>query len=169
MTQTYAFSPITANDWAGLVWVAAILSLMFSVITLATRFQIKLHSLGNDDWFIAAGTLIAVGQYVAIFIGLHGGVGRSTTLLSRENATGLGETVMACEILFIIALMLSKLSVVFFMKRLFTRDTRLAWWACNGALGLTVLWGLGSCFAVSIGCSPLQFLYGSQRCVGKVN
>ena len=94
MANTYTFSAVTATDRAGLVWVAAILSLLFSVLTLATRIQIKFHKLGNDDWLIIGATVLAVGQYAAIYLGLENGVGRSTELLGRGHATELGVQVV---------------------------------------------------------------------------
>ncbi|KAK4504758.1 hypothetical protein PRZ48_002720 [Zasmidium cellare] len=105
-TQTYTFSPVTSTDRAGIVWVAAILSLMFSVLTLLTRLQIKYHTLGLDDLFIFLATLVAVGQYIAIYVGLDSGVGKSSTLLSEEYAAHLGRNVMASEVLFLVAMML---------------------------------------------------------------
>lgn len=168
MQETYTFSPVTATDRAGIVWVAAILSLMFSVLTLATRVQIKLHTLGHDDWLILGATILAVGQYAAIYTGLENGVGRSSKLLGQEHATELGQSVLASEVLYIVALALSKLSVVFFMKRLFTRDHKLAWWAGNVAIALTIVWGIAGCLAISVGCGPSTILHGQDRCSGEV-
>lgn len=167
-TTYYTFSPVTATDRAGVAWVAAILSLMFTILTLATRFQIKAHTLGRDDWLIAAATVFGLGQYIAVYVGLDKGVGRSSALLTQSYARELGEAVLASEILFILSIMLSKLSVVYFMKRLFTRDHSLAWWACHVGIVITVIWGLASALAVSVGCGPSRILYGPERCPGKL-
>ena len=169
MAVTYTFSPVTATDRAGLVWVSGILSLVFAVLTLATRFGIKHLGLGYDDWLILAATIVGLAQYIATFIGLSNGVGTSTTLLSRERAESLGAGLIAGEVLFVLALMLSKLSIVHFMKRLFTRDHKKAWWACNFAVLVSVVWGVGSALAVSVGCGPEHAIYGSERCEGKVS
>lgn len=168
MAQTYTFSAVTATDRAGIVWVAAILSLMFSVLTLATRIQIKMRNLGHDDWLILGATLMAIGQYAAVYTGLEDGLGRSTELLTREHAADLGKTVMASEVLYLLALALSKLSVVFFMKRLVTRDHKMAWWAGNIAIALTAVWGVASCLAITVGCGPSSILHGQDRCSGEV-
>lgn len=147
---------------------AAILSLMFTIITLATRFQIKAHSLGKDDWLIAGSTIVAVAQYIAIFVGLNRGVGRSSTLLTESYARELGQSVLASEVLFILSLMLSKLSIVVFMKRLLSRDHSAAWIACNAAIALTIAWGVGSALGISVECGPRRILYGPERCPHKV-
>ena len=168
MSQNYIFSQVTATDRAGVVWVAAILSLMFTVITLGTRFQIKWRSLGLDDWLLAASNTVALGQYITIYSGLSNGVGVSSTLLEEQHAKSLGRTVLASEILYLIALGLCKMSVVFFTKRLFTRDHKRAWVACNVALALSALWTIGSVLAVSIGCDGSRAIYGAERCSGEV-
>ncbi|PPJ56170.1 hypothetical protein CBER1_09098 [Cercospora berteroae] len=165
---TYTFSPVTDTDRAGVVWVAAILSLMFTVITLATRFQIKAHALGKDDYLIGLSTLVAVAQYIAIFVGLNRGVGRSSTLLTESYAQTLGRSVLASEILFIASMMLSKLSVVVFLKRLLSRDHSAAWMACQVTVALTVAWGVGSALGISVECGPDRILYGPTRCVHKL-
>ena len=168
MSRNYIFSQVTATDRAGVVWVAAILSLLFSAITLGTRFQIKWRSLGMDDWFLLASDIVALAQYIAIYVGLSNGVGVSSTLLEAKHAKALGKPVLASEILFLISLGLCKMSVVFFTKRLFTRDHRKAWWACNVALALSVVWTIGSVLAISVECNPSFELYGAERCAGKV-
>lgn len=141
---------------------------MFSILTLATRFLIKFHTLGLDDWCIAGSTILAIGQYVAIYVGLSDGVGSSSELLDKQRAGMLGESVMTSEILFVLSLGLCKISVVFFTKRLFTKDHHKAWWVCNAALILSIAWTVMSALAVSVDCGPAHILYGSHRCVGKV-
>lgn len=168
MATTYSFSPVTATNRAGVVWVSSILSLMFSIIVLATRFQIKAHNFGHDDWLIAVSTLVALGQWIAIYTGLSQGLGQSSTLLSQDYARNLGKAVMASEILFLLAIMLSKLSVVFFMRRLFTREHRFAWWACHIGIALTVIWGFAGALGVSVDCGPRRILYGPERCPEKL-
>jgi hypothetical protein len=169
MSDFYICSQVTATDRAGVVWVAAILSLLFSALTLATRFQIKYHTtLENDDWAILTATLMAIGQYTAVFVGLEHGVGVSSATLPPNKLKNLGEVVRTTEVFFIIAIAPSKLSVVLFMKRLFTRDLQKAWWACNIALILTVSWGLASALTVSVKCNTWHALYSVHRCSGKV-
>lgn len=53
----YVFAPVTATDHAGLLYVAVILSLAFSVLTLATRVHIKRRIFGSDDWLVAGATV----------------------------------------------------------------------------------------------------------------
>lgn len=76
---------------------------------------------------------------------------------------------MANGILFIFAAALTKLSVVFFVKRLLTQELRKAWWATHIVLGLTIAWAIAAALLVSVGCSPQDALYEPQTCTGMVN
>ena len=51
------FSPITPNDRGGYAWIASLLCLFFSILTLILRGQIKWRNYGLDDWFVAAATV----------------------------------------------------------------------------------------------------------------
>ena len=164
----YIFAEITSTDRAGVVWVAAILSLLYSLSTLVARFFVKYHTLGYDDWLILAATVVAFAQYIAVFVSLKQGLGISSLIQSKDAAESLGSGVLANGILFIIATALTKLSVVFFVKRLLTQELRRAWWATQVVLGLTVAWAIASVLLVSVGCSPQNAVYEPQTCTGMV-
>jgi hypothetical protein len=165
----YIFAEITSTDRAGVVWVAAILSLLYSLSTLVARFFVKQHTLGYDDWLILAATIAAVAQYVAVFVSLSQGLAVSTLIQAEQTARSLGPGVMANGILFIFAAALTKLSVVFFVKRLLTQELRKAWWATHIVLGLTIAWAIAAVLLVSVGCSPQDALYEPQTCTGMVS
>ena len=165
----YIFAEITSTDRAGVVWVAAILSLLYSLSTLVVRFFVKQHTLGCDDWLILTATAVAVAQYVAVFVSLSQGLGASTLIQAEETARSLGSGVMVNGILFIFAAALTKLSVVFFVKRLLTHELRKAWWATQIVLGLTIAWVVAAALLVSVGCSPRDALYEPATCTGMVS
>lgn len=169
MGDHYIFAEITSTDRAGVVYVAAILSLLYSASTLVARFLIKFHSLGWDDWAILAATIVALGQYIAVFVPLGDGLGISSSILAQDATENMGSGVMAGQILFIIAVALTKLSVVLFIKRLLTQNLRGAWWAANITMGLTVAWGVASALIISVCCSPTTAVLEPQSCTGKVS
>jgi hypothetical protein len=168
MADPYIFAEITSTDRAGIVWVASILSLLYSLSTLVARFFVKYHTLGYDDWLILAATVVAFAQYIAVFVSLHQGLGVSSLIQAKDVAQNLGSGVLANEILFILAIALTKLSVVFFVKRLLTQELRKAWWAAHIVLGLTVAWAVAGILLVSIGCSPQNAVSEPQTCTGMV-
>lgn len=164
----YVFAAVTSTDRAGLLWVASILSLLFCFVTLAVRYHIKKRTFGKDDWFIVAATVFATAQYIALFIGMDDyGLGKSSKLLSEDEAISAGRSVFASNCLFVIGLALSKCSVVFFMKRLFTRDFRVAWMICNILLATIAVWVVASILILVIGCGPSSKLLG-DRCPGQI-
>jgi hypothetical protein len=168
MADPYIFAEITSTDRAGIVWVASILSLLYSLSTLVARFFVKYHTLGYDDWLILAATVVAFAQYIAVFVSLHQGLGVSSLIQAKDVAQNLGSGVLANEILFILAIALTKLSVVFFVKRLLTQELRKAWWAAHIVLGLTVAWAVAGILLVSIGCSAQNAVSEPQTCTGMV-
>lgn len=165
----YIFAQVTSTDRAGVVWVAAILSLLYSLSTLVARFFVKFHTLGYDDWLILAASVVAFAQYIAVFVSLHQGLGISSLIQAKDVAESLGSGVLANEILFIVAIALTKLSVVFFVKRLLTHELRTAWWATHIVLGLTLAWAVASILLVSVGCSPQHAVYEPETCSGMVS
>lgn len=168
MAEPYIFAEITSTDRAGVVWVASILSLLYSLSTLVARFFVKYHTLGYDDWLILAATLVGIAQYVAVFVSLSQGLGTSTLIQAESTTKSLGAGVMANEILFILAIGLTKLSVVFFIKRLLTPELRKAWYAAWVVLGLTIAWTVASVLLVSVGCSADTAVLEPQMCTGTV-
>lgn len=168
MADPYIFAEITSTDRAGVVWVAAILSFLYSLSTLAVRFFVKFHTLGPDDWLVLAATVVAFAQYVAVWVSLHQGLGVSALIQAESTARDLGAGVMANEILFIFAVGLTKLSVVLFIKRLLTQELRMAWYATWAALGLTVAWTIASVLLISVGCIPEDAVFQPQQCTGMV-
>lgn len=169
MADPYIFAQVTSTDRAGVVWVAAILSLLYSLSTLVARFFVKFHTLGYDDWLILAASVVAFAQYIAVFVSLHQGLGISSLIQAKDVAESLGSGVLANEILFIVAIALTKLSVVFFVKRLLTHELRTAWWATHIVLGLTLAWAVASILLVSVGCSPQHAVYEPETCSGMVS
>jgi hypothetical protein len=52
-----SFSPITPDDHAGYIWIAALLSMTLSLLVAATRIWIKKDAFGMDDTLFVAATV----------------------------------------------------------------------------------------------------------------
>jgi hypothetical protein len=72
------------------------------------------------------------------------------------------QAIFAGRILLIVALTLSKVSVVALIRHLFTQDMRKAWAACNYYAVAVVFWGLMSIMALSVDCSSTSLLDTDQ-------
>ncbi|KAI5245827.1 hypothetical protein E4T43_03014 [Aureobasidium subglaciale] len=165
----YVFSPVSDNDRAGILYVATILSLIFSVITLIVRYHIQRRTFGLDFWIIVAATVVALGQYAAIFAGLDNyALGKAVSLMSESDQLNAGRSAIASICLFIISNALTKCSVIFFMKRLFSTDNRTARLLCNSLLGAVGVWVLASILGLNIACGPSTKFALSDRCSGQI-
>ncbi|KAG9947976.1 hypothetical protein KCU85_g5335, partial [Aureobasidium melanogenum] len=165
----YAFSPVSTNDRAGILYVATILSLLFSVITLIVRWHIQRRTFGLDFWVIVAATVVALGQYAAIFVGLdHFALGKAVSLMSKKDQLNAARSAIASIDLFLISNALSKCSVIFFMKRLFSTDNRTAKILCNSLLISVAVWMLASILGLSISCSAATKFDLEDRCSGQI-
>ena len=62
-----SFAPITPNDHAGYIWIAALFGITMSLLVAATRIWIKKDAFGLDDTLFVAATVSlghAVDRYV---------------------------------------------------------------------------------------------------------
>jgi hypothetical protein len=95
---------ISSNDHAPLVTIATCLMLTGSIIALAMRFAIRWpwsQLLGLDDAAIIAGSVLGIGQSIAIFKATQFGLGRHSnalTSLEVEHTEQVGHCVL-CIIL----------------------------------------------------------------------
>jgi DMSO/TMAO reductase YedYZ heme-binding membrane subunit len=51
-TTGHRFSPVTQNDHAGSIWIATLLCVVYSAITIATRGFLRKQMYGIDDYLI---------------------------------------------------------------------------------------------------------------------
>lgn len=58
------FSPITTGDHAGLLWITAILCLIYSFIALMVRGHVKWNLYGVDDAFLATATVYKIYSHL---------------------------------------------------------------------------------------------------------
>lgn len=52
------FSPITPDDQAGSVWITTLLCLIYSVLVLVVRVNLRRKVFGPDDWLVAGATVL---------------------------------------------------------------------------------------------------------------
>ncbi|EXJ89772.1 hypothetical protein A1O3_02839 [Capronia epimyces CBS 606.96] len=165
------FSPITPDDHAGSVWIAALLCLVYSVITLCLRGHLRWKMYGVDDGLALTATVLQVGEVVAVIVGLDHGLGRTQDLIRVSDLEESSRAAFAGIILFILAGALAKASTLWLMMRLFnltgpksqteTRSRALYWTGLTLFVGIG-LWGLLSIVAVSVDCRTSTFIRGDQ-------
>ncbi|KIX01115.1 uncharacterized protein Z518_10181 [Rhinocladiella mackenziei CBS 650.93] len=161
------FSPITPDDHAGSVWIAALLCLVYSVITLALRGHLRWKMYGVDDYLAFAATTIQVGEVVAVIIGLDHGLGKTQDLLRESELEMASKAAFAGQILFILSAAAAKASTLCLMMRLFNLSgpkaqshtrSQILYWTCLAILAAMALWGILSVVALSLNCSVAYFI-----------
>jgi hypothetical protein len=91
------YSAITSTDHAGILWILALLSLIFSVLSLATRIYIKLHKWWLDDTACVVATTFGIASFAAVATGLTHGLGKASFLLSTDQLTSIGKVSLMTE------------------------------------------------------------------------
>ncbi|OCL13909.1 hypothetical protein AOQ84DRAFT_385085 [Glonium stellatum] len=154
LPQGNRFATVTPDDHSAWIWLATLLALAHSLCFLAFRALVKRGRFVIDDGILVAGYVFAFGHWIATFVALRSGLGKSSRLLTKAQEHSASEAVFAGRTPFIIALCLAKCSVVMLIRRVFTRDMKKIWWTCNIAVGIGVAWGLLAIITISAGCSP---------------
>ncbi|KAM4061736.1 restless-like transposase [Hirsutella rhossiliensis] len=161
-----AFAPISPDDHRGLLWIAAILSLIFVLLTFSARLYVRKRMLGRDDYASIAAVVLGVAQYAAVFAGMSLGLGSSEALVGE----GTGRIFLASEALFICVLYMAKFAVLLATERLLAGKMKTVRRLC---IVIRVVVGLGasaSLLAISVGCSAGSLLVPQsyEGCDGQV-
>ncbi|KIV96677.1 hypothetical protein, variant [Exophiala mesophila] len=161
------FSRITPDDHAGSLWIASLLCLVYSVITLALRGHLRWKMYGPDDYLATVATALHIGEVVAIIIGLQHGLGQTQTLLRESDIVDASKATFAAQILFILSAAALKAATLYLMMRLFNLSgskvqnqtrSRYLYWTSLALLALMALWGVSAIVAVSVNCSVPGFI-----------
>ncbi|KIW02225.1 uncharacterized protein PV09_06379 [Verruconis gallopava] len=153
------FSPITESDKAGILWIASLLSGIYSFLSLSVRLYIKRKFFGYDDWMCLAATFVGAASFIAIYVGLSNGLGKAF-VHDPISLRRIGRAVFASRIAFVLANALSKSSVVLLIRRVFSLDMSHHLMLCNITLAATALWASGSLVSVSVTCAPEGLVNG---------
>ncbi|KND89969.1 hypothetical protein TOPH_05326 [Tolypocladium ophioglossoides CBS 100239] len=165
-----AFAPISPDDHRGLLWIAAILSLIFVLLTLSARLYVRKHMLGRDDYASIAAVVLGVAQYAAVFTGMPLGLGTSKAWEREGNEPETGKIFLASEALFICVLYMAKFAVLLATERLLAGNMKTVRKICIMIRIVVGLAALASLLIISLGCSmgSLRMPQSHSRCNGQV-
>lgn len=174
----HRFSRITRDDHAGSLWIATLLCLVYSVMTLALRAYLRWNMYGVDDYLALVATGLHIGEAVAIMVGLDYGLGKAQELLRSNDMILESRATFTSLILFVIAATAAKGSTVCLMMRLFNLSgtkaqnqslARVQHRICVAILALIGLWGVLSIVAIAVDCSlPGLFQPDQSQCSRQV-
>jgi hypothetical protein len=85
------YSPITPDNHAGILWIVALLSLIFSVLSLVTRSYVKRNKWWYDDTVCTIATVFGIASFAAVAVGLNHGLGKASFLLEDDQLSAIGK------------------------------------------------------------------------------
>ncbi|PTB72389.1 hypothetical protein M440DRAFT_68441 [Trichoderma longibrachiatum ATCC 18648] len=128
--KTQAFSRIAPNDHAGQLWIVTILSLIYSFLGAMARVYIKHQMFGFDDLLLGFATQWTVSS--------------TSTLASMT--------------LCLLALSVTKCSVLALILRIIDSKSGKTRPFCIGVMIASISWGVGSCLALLLNCQAASLL-----------
>ncbi|KAK3723948.1 hypothetical protein LTR37_001432 [Vermiconidia calcicola] len=145
----------TDNRQAGL-WIASLLSLIYSIVILCARLVVKWGNLGLDDIALAGAYVLSLAHWTITYTALSDGLGKAPGLLDNGAISKIGQLIFTSRILFLTSLGLTKCTVILFVQQLFTKAHQRAWILCLIGGVVVAAWTLIAPAAISIGCHPAQ-------------
>ncbi|ETN43067.1 uncharacterized protein HMPREF1541_02225 [Cyphellophora europaea CBS 101466] len=141
-------------------------TLIFTVIAtvfIFARFFTRIwlmRSIKNDDWWILAAWLVAVGFSTSICVGVRYGLGKHRDHISDGDFASLREAQYALAILYNPALMLTKTSIITFFLSVMSRDVDKVFKWCNWlTLAVVNVGGAAFTFLAIFQCIPVAAGY----------
>jgi fucose permease len=156
-----------------------IIMIVLATVFVTARFFTRIflvRSIKQDDWWILAAWVAAVGFSVSICVGVKYGLGLHTTdIATNADHVALRKAEYAFSVLYNPSLMLTKSSIVIFYLSVMSRDVDPVFKWCNWlTLAVTNIAGLALTFLNIFQCTPVRsvFLYPtpkSANCTDIVN
>ncbi|KAK5069183.1 hypothetical protein LTR64_008663 [Lithohypha guttulata] len=151
--QHAPFAVVTPDQHAAWIIIATAVgmscSLFFGLIRFGVRKWIA-PKFGLDDYTLGGSSALMVIQSAILLGACSNGLGNSIDLITEEAQAKVQSLYYASNLFFILALGLSKVSVVFFLRRISrAKHHKLAY---DVVIGLHVLWTVGSFLALALQC-----------------
>ena len=83
--DVYYFAQLTHTNHSGVVWVAALVSLIYSLMSSGVRFTLRRGMYGFDDAALLLSTLACVVQHSFVFVALSYGLGQTGYMLEPSK------------------------------------------------------------------------------------
>lgn len=165
------FAVVTPTDHEAWILIATALGLACSLLFCAIRIFVRLAispNFGLDDYSLYLGTILAVIQSALLFEGCNKGLGKAIDLVKVSDQIAAQKLYYASNLLLILSLCCSKLSVVFFFLRLSPAKSHKRLFSI--ALLLVVLWTIGSFFTLALQCELSEpWISLNQTCPNMVS
>ncbi|KAH7110960.1 hypothetical protein EDB81DRAFT_369402 [Dactylonectria macrodidyma] len=137
-----------------------VITILSAVTRIATRL-VTIRTLKGDDYLVAMSTIMVIAQSMAVIAQGSHGLGKIDVLTTNQISFILKGS-YAADILFILALLLAKLSATRAIWDMAPRERRRPFFITEGVIGL---WALSSILAAAFKCSlPEPWDYINGQC-----
>lgn len=166
------FAVVTPNDHTAWILIVTALGIAFFVFFGCIRALVRFsfgHGFGLDDYILYSATALAVVQSSIVLGACSKGLGKALHLVSPEAQVEVQKMYYASNLFLILAIGLSKISVISFLRRISRTNTKHKI-AFNAAIALTAAWTLGSLLILALQCNlGHPWITVNQQCPGIVS
>ena len=152
-----------AGDRGPATSAVTIIFIVLCTAFVAARFYTRMflvRSVKQDDYWILAAWLAAVGFSASICVGVHYGLGRHSTEISTVNFIALRKAEYAFSVLYNPCLMLTKTSIIIFYLSVMSKDVDSVFkWSNWLTLAVVNVAGLALTFLNIFQCKPVAAGY----------
>ena len=139
--------------------VVTVLASLFIAARFYTRIRL-VRSIRQDDWWILAAWVCAVGFSVSICVAVHYGLGKHKTNIPESSFGALRKAEYTFAILYNPSLMLTKTSIIIFFLSVMSKDVDPVFKWCNWlTLAVVNIVGLALTFFNIFQCTPVAAGY----------
>ncbi|PNS21676.1 hypothetical protein CAC42_1530 [Sphaceloma murrayae] len=162
VTDLWYWAPFTEHDHSGGGWILGITALIVILLVTALRLILRRDVYGWDDAFICSALMAYTAQHAMTFHALRLGLGRQSDLPEAEQDIAVAKAFLASDVLAFAGHYLAKLSIAWFIRRLFFKNALVSPMACNYMLGGIVLCAVMSVTVAGVARFPLGILQGQM-------
>ncbi|TKX18674.1 hypothetical protein C1H76_9464 [Elsinoe australis] len=155
---THRFAQDSADSHQAWLWVTSLLALIYSLLVIIIRIIIKWGVFGMCDWVLALAYLLSFIVHICIYVGLNSGLAKAAFLLPADDYIAVSKLIFTTRFLILPILGLSKVSVLLFVQRLFSSESKGPWMAIKIAVIFVSVWTFAAPVIMTGRCSPESFL-----------
>ncbi|GAB7344805.1 hypothetical protein MBLNU457_3266t1 [Dothideomycetes sp. NU457] len=150
------------------LWAISILATLYSVLVLMIRGAIKWGCFGVCDWVLLGAYVVSFVIQISLWVALTLGLGKAAGLVDGRRYEIISDLVFTCRFFLYWTLSLSKISVLFFVKRMIPIDMRAQYWAIQTCVWIIGVLAFVSPAIITGACYPYKFLDGEPHAACKV-
>ncbi|KAJ9640331.1 hypothetical protein H2199_005870 [Coniosporium tulheliwenetii] len=147
---------INENDHGAYVTLVAAASftcsVLFYIFRLYSRLPIR-RLFKIDDATTTVGTIIAIGQFVAISIAVQLALGKHIAQLETDKLEKFYKATYAADLLFIACMCSSRLAMILFVQRCGVKKHFIATYVITA---ITIVWGIAALILIAVPCEAVM-------------